>query len=145
MSDKIPNIESDHSQKRELVRLNKEVVAWLTFEQRLDTRERLQSHLDRAKVILDNMLEIFNSFDLDKTARIPWSELLAFQLAQVSRFEVSSQMLLKILENIKSTKIWLSESEVNLILSYEKLYFDYNDLMTDRITKDYTRRMNSTR
>lgn len=145
MSEKIPNKENDHSQKRELEKLNKEVVAWLTFEQRLDTRERLQTHLDRAKTILDNMKGILNIFDLDREAMLTPSAQSTYQLAQISRFESSSQMLLRVLDNIKSTKVWLWEAEVNLILSYEKLYFDYNDLMTDAITKDYTKRMNSIR
>jgi hypothetical protein len=60
----------------------------------------------------------------------------------ISRFESTSNMFEKVLSEIKSTKVWMSEQEIKLILSYEDLYYKYNNLISDNITKDYSKRMN---
>lgn len=143
MAEQIPKSPENKQEKTDIAKLNTELIKWLTFEQRLDTRERLQINLNRAKELLDNMHNIINTFDLDKYSTTIVSQLVpALQNTMISRFESTSNMFEKVLSEIKSTKVWMSEQEIKLILSYEDLYYKYNNLISDNITKDYSKRMN---
>lgn len=142
MSEKLANIE-EKKINPDISKLNTEIIKWLTFEQRLDTRERLRVNLDRSKELLDNMMNILNTFDSEKkwTMNITATQMVSFQNNIISRFEYTSMMFEKVLSEIKSTKVWLSESEVKLILNYEDSYYKYNNIITDRIALDYSKSM----
>lgn len=113
-----------------LENLKEEINNNKTLAEKLDSRERYDKSLLRVQKILSDMREYINNIWNDN----PGS---AIKIGLSQSFYNDSRILWDLLNEMKQTKLNLTQNDIKKFINYENKYYEFNNLFEARYKKEF--------